>query len=98
MIRADGMKDRADPWSIPIVVAQIPDTGLRREFEAGPAIRAAMAEVAGLREILSARAWLDVTPKGGGRVRLQAESRPGSGSPAWSRSIRSRTISTRRSI
>jgi uncharacterized metal-binding protein YceD (DUF177 family) len=70
MIRADGMKDRADPWSIPVVVAQIPDTGLHREFEAGPATRAAMAEVAGLREILSARAWLDVTPKGGGRVQV----------------------------
>lgn len=70
MIRADGMKDRADPWSIPVVVAQIPDTGLRREFEASPATRAAMAEVAGLREILSARAWLDVTPKGGGRVQV----------------------------
>ena len=70
MIRADGMKDRADPWSIPVVVAQIPDTGLHREFEAGPATRAAMAEVAGLREILSARAWLDVTPRGGGRVQV----------------------------
>jgi hypothetical protein len=70
MMRDDGMKDRADPWSIPIVVAQIPDTGLRREFEAGPATRAAMATVAGLREILSARAWLDVTPKGGGRVQV----------------------------
>jgi Large ribosomal RNA subunit accumulation protein YceD len=70
MNRADGMKDSADPWSIPVVVAQIPDTGLHREFEAGPATREAMAAVAGLREILSARAWLDVTPKGGGRVQV----------------------------
>jgi uncharacterized metal-binding protein YceD (DUF177 family) len=64
------MKDAADPWSVPIVVDQIPDTGLRREFEARPATRAAMADVAGLREILFARAWLDVTPKGGGRVQV----------------------------
>src|SRR5471032_2853512 len=70
MSRFDGMRDSADPWSIPIVVAQIPDTGLHREFEASPATRAAMAEVAGLREILSARAWLDVTPRGGGRVQV----------------------------
>jgi Large ribosomal RNA subunit accumulation protein YceD len=70
MTKADGMKDSADPWSIPIVVAQIPDTGLHREFEAGPATRAAMAEVGGLREILSARASLDVTPKGEGRVHV----------------------------
>ena len=39
-------------------------------FEAGPAARAAMAEVAGLREILSASASLDVTPKSGGRVHV----------------------------
>jgi hypothetical protein len=70
MSRFDGMRDSADPWSIPIVVAQIPDTGLHREFEAGPAARAAMADVAGLREVLSAQASLDVTPKGGGRVHV----------------------------
>jgi hypothetical protein len=64
------MTDRADPWSVPIVVEQIPDTGLHRELEAGPAARAAMAEVAGLREILQARASLDVTPMGGGRVHV----------------------------
>ena len=64
------MKDAADPWSVPIAVEQIPDTGLHREFEAGPATRAAMADVSGLREIVSARAWLDVTPKGGGRVHV----------------------------
>src|SRR5471030_1550348 len=70
MSRFDGMRDRADPWSIPIVVAQIPDTGLHREFEAGPATRAAMADVAGLREVLSAQASLDVTSKGDGRVHV----------------------------
>jgi Large ribosomal RNA subunit accumulation protein YceD len=62
--------DRADPWSVPIVVAQIPDTGLHRDIEAGKAVRDSMAEVAGLREILSASASLDVTPKGGGRIHV----------------------------
>jgi uncharacterized metal-binding protein YceD (DUF177 family) len=62
--------DRANPWSMPIVVAQIPDTGLLRAFEASPAARAAMADVAGLRDVLSARASLEVTPKGGGRVHV----------------------------
>jgi uncharacterized metal-binding protein YceD (DUF177 family) len=70
MSRFDGMRDSADPWSIPVVVAQIPDTGLHRGFEASPATRAAMADVAGLREVLSAQASLDVTPKGGGRVHV----------------------------
>jgi hypothetical protein len=62
--------DRADSWSVPIVVAQIPDTGLHREFEAGKAVRDRMAEVGGLREIMSASASLDVTPKGGGRFQV----------------------------
>jgi uncharacterized metal-binding protein YceD (DUF177 family) len=70
MNRVGSMTDAADPWSIPIVVEQIPDTGLHREFEAGAATREAMAGVAGLREILFARASLDVTPKGGGRVHV----------------------------
>jgi hypothetical protein len=64
------MTDSADPWRVPILVAQIPDTGLHRVIEAGPATRAAMAEVGGLREILSAIASLDVTPKGGGRFHV----------------------------
>jgi hypothetical protein len=51
-------------------VAQIPEAGLHRDIEAGAAAREAMAEVAGLREILSARAALDVTPKSGGRVHV----------------------------
>jgi len=73
MNRTDSMTDkadRADPWSVPIVVAQIPDTGLHRDIEAGQAVRDRMAEVAGLREIMSASASLDVTPKGGGRVQV----------------------------
>jgi uncharacterized metal-binding protein YceD (DUF177 family) len=61
------MTDPADPWRVPVLVAQIPDTGVHRDIEASPATRAAMAEVGGLREILSASASLDVTPKSGGR-------------------------------
>ena len=64
------MMNTADPWSVPVIVAQIPDTGLHREIEADPVARAAMAEVAGLREILSARASLEVTPESRGRVHV----------------------------
>ncbi len=64
------MTDQADPWRVPVLVAQIPDTGLHRDIEAGPATRAAMAELAGLRELLSAAASLDVTPRGGGRFHV----------------------------
>jgi hypothetical protein len=70
MSRTGYMADRADPWSVPVAVVQIPDTGLHRDIEAGPAVRQAMADVSGLREILSANASLDVTPKGGGRFHV----------------------------
>jgi uncharacterized protein DUF177 involved in 23S rRNA accumulation len=70
MSRLDPITDKADPWSVLVVVAQIPDTGLHRDIEAGPAIREAMAELADLREIVSASASLDVTPKGGGRFQV----------------------------
>jgi hypothetical protein len=59
-----------DPWRVPIVVAQIPDTGLHRDVEADAAARKAMAEVADLREVLSVRASFDVTPKGDGRFQV----------------------------
>ncbi len=59
-----------DPWRAPVIVAQIPDAGLHRELEASMAERQAMAEVAGLREILSAHASFDVVPKSGGRVQV----------------------------
>jgi hypothetical protein len=75
MNRPTGMIDSADPWSVPVVVVQIPDTGLHRDIEADPATRAAMAELGGLREILSASASLDVTPKSGGRVHVEGRVR-----------------------
>lgn len=59
-----------DPWRSPVIVAQIPDTGLHRKLEASAAEREVMAKVAGLREILSARADFDVEPKSGGRVQV----------------------------
>ena len=70
MNRASHMTNKTDPWSVPVTVAQIPDTGLHRDIEADAATLAAMAEIAGLREILFARASLDVTPKDEGRVQV----------------------------
>src|SRR5581483_11714985 len=59
-----------DPWRVLVVVMQIPDAGLHREIEADEATRRAMAEIAGLREILSARAEFDLTPRSGGRFHV----------------------------
>ena len=63
----------ADPWRVPVIVAQIPDTGLHRAFEASDATRATMADMAGLREITSARASFDLKLKSGGRVQVTGE-------------------------
>ena len=70
MNRTSNRDEQADPWSVPIVVAQIPDTGLHRDIAADQIVRAAMAEVADLREVISATASLDVTPATGGRFHV----------------------------
>lgn len=62
--------DKPDPWRVPVVVAQIPETGLHRDIEADQAVRAAMADVGGLREVLLAQASFDVTPQSGGRFHV----------------------------
>jgi uncharacterized metal-binding protein YceD (DUF177 family) len=62
--------EQADPWRVPVAVAEIPEIGLHREIEASPGELRSMAEVAGLREIASANAALDVTPMGGGRFHV----------------------------
>jgi len=59
-----------DPWHVPIIVAQIPDTGLHRKLEASAAERQAMAETAGLREVVSIQADFDVVPKSGNRIQV----------------------------
>jgi uncharacterized metal-binding protein YceD (DUF177 family) len=63
----------ADHWRVPVIVAQIPDAGLHRAVEASDAVRAAMANIVGLREIMSARASFDLKPKSGGRVHVTGE-------------------------
>ena len=60
----------ADPWRAPVIVAQIPEIGLSRSLEADKPTRDAMAKIAGLREILSARAEFDVKPESDGRVHV----------------------------
>jgi uncharacterized metal-binding protein YceD (DUF177 family) len=70
MSRMNGPINKADPWHLPITLDQIPETGVHRELEADHAVRDAMAEIAGLREILSASASFDVIPKSGGRFQV----------------------------
>jgi hypothetical protein len=64
------MTERANPWSVPIAVAQIPESGLHREFEASSKECQALAELGGLREVKSANASLDLALMREGRVRV----------------------------
>jgi uncharacterized metal-binding protein YceD (DUF177 family) len=59
-----------DPWRALVAVAQVPETGLHRDIEADPRQRQALADIAGLREIISAEASFDVMPKSGGRFHV----------------------------
>ena len=60
-----------DPWrAAPVIVAQIPEAGLHREIEADSATRHAIAEFAGLREVVSARAAFDLALKRDGKVHV----------------------------
>jgi hypothetical protein len=64
------MTDTANPWSVPVVVAQIPVSGLHREFTASSNQLQALAALGGLREVKSARASLDLTLMREERVRV----------------------------
>jgi uncharacterized metal-binding protein YceD (DUF177 family) len=66
-------KDK-DPWrAAPVIVAQIPEAGLHRKIEADAAARQAMADIAGLREVVAARAAFDLVLKPDGKVHVTGQ-------------------------
>jgi len=59
--------EKADsPWSVPVAVEDIPDTGLHIEIEAPAAIRAAVAELVAVRDLPQLSAVFDLTRQGVG--------------------------------
>ena len=54
------------PWSVPVAVEDIPDTGLHMEIEAPAAVRAAVAELAAVRALPRLSAVFDLTRQGAG--------------------------------
>jgi hypothetical protein len=60
------MKKTDSLWSVPVAVEDIPDTGLHREIEAPTAVRAAVAELAQLRDLPQLSAVFDLTQQGAG--------------------------------
>jgi uncharacterized metal-binding protein YceD (DUF177 family) len=63
--------DKAMPWHAAVPVAEIPEQGLHREVEAGEAERAAIAALAGLRDLPRLAASFDLTHAGGGQVHVR---------------------------
>jgi len=58
------------PWSVPVPVTEIPDTGLFQAIEAKPDVRKAMAELGSLPDIAAVKAELKLLPVKGGTVHV----------------------------
>jgi len=66
------------PWSFPVAVEDIPETGLHIEMDAPEAVRSELAALAGLRELPRLSAVFDVVRRGAGmRVTGQIDARVG---------------------
>jgi uncharacterized metal-binding protein YceD (DUF177 family) len=61
------------PWSVPVIVEQIPEDGLRQSLATTPQQRAAMAAEAGVPAMPQASARFELTPAGRGRVRVTGQ-------------------------
>ena len=64
------MTDKALPWHVTVLVAEIPEGGLHRDVQASEAERSAVASLAGLRDLPQLGASFDLTPAGAGRIRV----------------------------
>ncbi len=64
-----GRSKQQHAWRRTVALETIPDTGLSQDFEATPAERQAMQEIAGLRDLPLARAQFELSHAGRGRVR-----------------------------
>ena len=60
------MKKAGNPWSVPVAVDDIPDTGLHIAIDAPAATRAELAELAAVRELPQLSAVFDLTRQGAG--------------------------------
>ena len=58
--------DAVTAWHIPVAVDEVPETGQRFDLVADAPVRAAVAKVAGLRDLPRFEANFDVTRRGGG--------------------------------
>lgn len=69
-MRANEVKSQEVSWSVPVVVAQLTETGLRVSLEANEAERTEIARVAGLRDLPKLSAEFELMPLGHNELRL----------------------------
>ncbi len=69
-MRSSETKSQKVSWSVPVVVADIEESGLRVTIEANEAERGEIARVAGLRELPKLSAEFELTPIAGEQVRV----------------------------
>ncbi|MGB6569733.1 MAG: hypothetical protein WBF02_20775, partial [Xanthobacteraceae bacterium] len=60
MPKANSEKPAAAPWQVPVAMDDIPETGRHFDLTADAGVRAAVARVAGLRDLPRLQASLDV--------------------------------------
>lgn len=70
MNKPDRTVDLTPPWSVPIAVVQIPETGLERDIEATPEERKGIAALGGLVSVGAAKGELLLMPVKGGTVHV----------------------------
>jgi uncharacterized metal-binding protein YceD (DUF177 family) len=72
------MEKNPKPWSVPVALEDIPETGLHVEIDAPESVRSDMVPLAGLRELPRLSAAFDLARQGAGvRVTGQVSARVG---------------------
>jgi uncharacterized metal-binding protein YceD (DUF177 family) len=72
------MENAQSPWSVPVAVDDIPETGLHIEAEAPAEVRAQLVKLANLRDLPRLSAVFDLSRRGGGvHVAGQVKARVG---------------------
>lgn len=70
MTRTGRAADQDIPWSVPVLVAQVPETGLHQVLDTTAAQRERLAAAAGVNAMPQAEASFDVVPAANGRFRV----------------------------
>jgi len=70
MTRTGRAADEEAPWSFPIIVAQVPESGLHQALDTTAAQRDRLAAAAGVNAVPLAEASFDVVPAADGRVHV----------------------------